>query len=118
MLREALEDVARGIEGLGALALIDRDGMPVHALRSRSEVDLELLAAELLQSARAMAAGHREFAIGDVCQLSVITDRWSVLLQQVADSYYLLLVLPSGVPLGKARYALRRSGQLLESELQ
>ena len=55
--------------------------------------------------------------MGDVQQLSVMTDRLTLMVSAVATDYYLLLVLGPEGNYGKARFELRRARLLLEGDL-
>ena len=55
--------------------------------------------------------------VGEVQQLSVMTDRLTLMVSSVAADYYLLLVLGPEGNYGKARFELRRARLLLEEDL-
>lgn len=109
MFLERLSAVQERIEGALALSLVDRDGIQVEAVSSAPDLDLELLAAEMLAQLKLMAEHQRELGVGRIEQFSVTTDRLSLLVAAISDSYYLLLVLGSGASYGRARYELRRA---------
>ena len=117
MFVERLEQVADRIAGTVALALVARDGIPVESIRRGENVDLDLLAAELMSQVRAVSQNHRELAVGRVRQLSVTTDRLTLMVSSVTDDYYLMLVLDSDDHVGRARFELRRAVLLFEKDL-
>jgi predicted regulator of Ras-like GTPase activity (Roadblock/LC7/MglB family) len=112
-----LSRITNHIEGSLALSLVGRDGMPVESVSSDPDLDLEVLAAELIAQVRAITDNHRELGVGDVQQLSVMTDRLTLMVSSVAADYYLLLVLGPEGNYGRARFELRRARLLLEGEL-
>jgi len=117
MFLEHLSGISNRIEGAVALSLVAKDGMRVESVSSDPNLDLELLAAEMIAQARAISDNHRELEAGEVEHLAVATDRFTLMVSSVATDYYLLLVLgPEGNP-GRARFELRRARLLLESEL-
>jgi predicted regulator of Ras-like GTPase activity (Roadblock/LC7/MglB family) len=117
MFLEQLSLIGNRIEGLIALSLVARDGIAVESVSSDPDLDLEVLAAELIAQARSISDNHRELAVGEVQQFSVTTDRLTVMVGSVADEYYLLLVLGPEGSYGRARFELRRARLLLEEEL-
>lgn len=117
MFREYLNRLSARIEDVVAIALVAKDGMRVDSVNSDPDLDLEALGAELIAQAREISENHRELEVGDVRQLSVITDRATLMVSSVAPDYYLLLVLGPGGNFGRARFELRRARLLLEKDL-
>ena len=117
MFLEHLNRISRRIEGALALSLVARDGMLVESFNSDPDLDLEVLAAELVSQVRSISNNHRELDVGEVQQLSVSTDRLTLMVSSVASDYYLLLVLGPAGNYGKARFELRRARLLLERDL-
>ena len=117
MFLEQLSRISNRIEGAIALSLVARDGIPVESVSSDPDLDLEVLAAELVAQARSISDNHRELDVGEVQQLSVMTDRLTLMVSSVAADYYLLLVLGPEGNYGRARFELRRARLLLEADL-
>ena len=117
MFRELLNRISDRIDGAVALSLVAKDGMPVESFTSNPDLELDVLAAEMIAQARSISSNHRELEVGDVQQLSVSTDRMTLMVSSVASDYYLLLVLGPEGNYGKARFELRRARLLLESHL-
>jgi len=117
MFLDQLSRISNRIDGAVALSLVAKDGIPVESVSSDPDLDLEVLAAELVAQARSISENHRELDVGEVQQLSVMTDRLTLMVSSVAADYYLLLVLGPEGNYGKARFELRRARLLLEEEL-
>lgn len=117
MFLEHLSRISNRIEGVLALSLVAKDGMPVESVSSDPDLDLDVLAAEMVAQARSISDNHRELAVGDVQHLSVTTDRLTLMVSSVAADYYLLLVLGPEGNYGRARFELRRARLLLEGDL-
>jgi predicted regulator of Ras-like GTPase activity (Roadblock/LC7/MglB family) len=71
----------------------------------------------MISQARAISENHRELEAGEVQQLSLTTDRVTLMVSSVTPDYYLLLVLGPGGNYGRARFELRRARLLLEKDL-
>ncbi len=117
MFLERLSQISGRIEGAEALSLVAQDGIPIESVSSRSDLDLDLLAAELVSQARSISSDHRELAVGEVQQFSVTTERYTFIVSSVAKGYYLLLVLGERGIYGRARFELRRARLLFENDL-
>lgn len=117
MFLDQLSRISNRIDGAVALSLVARDGLPIESVSSDPELDLEVLAAELIAQVRSITENHRELDVGEVQQLAVMTDRLTLMVSSVAADYYLLLVLGPEGNYGRARFELRRARLLLEEEL-
>jgi len=117
MFEDRLQDLCSKIQGAVAATLVDRDGITVESHVENGDIDLEALAAELLAQSSTIARDHRELDLGELKQLSVTTDQYTVLLSSLTATYSLLLVLSDGGSYGRARFELRRALIEFESDL-
>lgn len=117
MFLEQLSQISNRIQGALALSLVDADGIPIESVNSQPEIDLELLAAEMVAQVRGMQASYEEMASGGFRQCSITTDELTLVISSIANGYFLLLVLDRDVGLGQARFELRRARWVLEPEL-
>ena len=117
MFVDRLKEISGRIEGALALSIVHSDGMLVESATSRPDLDLEVLAAELMTQVRAISQNHQELAVGNVQHLSVITDKMVMMVTRVAKDYALMLVLDINSNAGKARFELRRSALVFEEDL-
>lgn len=117
MFEDRLRNICGKIQGAVAATLVDHDGITVETHAQNGEIDLEALAAELLAQSNTIARDHRELDLGELQQLSVTTDRYTVLLSSLTGSYSLLLVLNQQGSYGRARFELRRALLQFESDL-
>jgi predicted regulator of Ras-like GTPase activity (Roadblock/LC7/MglB family) len=114
---DQLSRISDRIEGALALSLVAGDGIPIESVSSDPDLDLDVLAAEMVAQARAISANHRELKVGEVQQLAVATDRLTLMVSSVAEGYYLLLVFGPEGSYGRARFELRRARLALEKDL-
>jgi predicted regulator of Ras-like GTPase activity (Roadblock/LC7/MglB family) len=117
MFLERLNRITRRIDGAVALSLVARDGIPVESVNTDPQLDLEVLAAELVSQVRVISDDHKELNVGEVRHLAVSTDRFTLMVTGVAEGYYLLLVLADSGSYGRARFELRRARLLFEPDL-
>ena len=85
MFLERLSTISSRIEGAEALSLVAEDGIPIESVNASNDLDLELLAAELVSQARSISSDQRELAVGEVQQFSVTTDRYTFIVSAVAE---------------------------------
>lgn len=117
MFLERLSKIGNRIQGAVALSLVDEDGISIESINSNPELDLEVLAAELIAQVKTMQGAYSELATGRFRQCSITTDRMTVVVSSLGQGYYLLLVLNREASIGQARFELRRARLLLEPEL-
>ena len=117
MFLDQLSRISNRIDGALALSLVAKDGIPVESFSSDPDLDLDVLAAELIAQVRSITENHRELEVGEVQQFSVTTDRLTLMVSAVATDYYLLLVLGPEGNYGRARFELRRARLSLEADL-
>ncbi len=117
MFLEKLSQISNRVDGILALSLVAKDGIAVESVSSDPDLDLEVLAAELISQARSIAENQRELDAGEVQQFSVTTDRLTLMVSSVAKDYYLLLVLGPEGSYGRARFELKRARLLFEDDL-
>ena len=117
MFTERLQQVSDRLDGVQAISLVAKDGIPVESISADSDLDLEVLAAEFMSQIRAVTQNQQELSVGRVRQFSVMTDKLAVMLGALTEEYYLLLVLATGSNLGRARFELRRAVLLFEEDL-
>lgn len=117
MFIERLSEISNRIDGALALSLVAEDGITVESVSSSPELELDLLTAELITQVKAIAENHRDLAAGEVSQLTVATERMTLMVSSVSDSYYLVLVLAGDGNHGRARFELRRARLALEGDL-
>ena len=117
MFTERLQKICDRVDGALAATLVDGDGITVESVLTNGSLDIEALAAELLAQTQTIARDHRELQMGELRQLSVTTDRYTVLVSSLVSDYSLLLVLGSEGSFGKARYELRRALLQFEPDL-
>ncbi len=117
MFTDRLEKIAGRIEGLQALALVAKDGIPVESVSPGTDLDLEVLVAELMAQVRAISQNHTELSVGQVQHFAVSTDRVGFMISAVSSDYFLLAVLGLSASLGRARFELRRAALLFEKDI-
>jgi predicted regulator of Ras-like GTPase activity (Roadblock/LC7/MglB family) len=118
MLRETLREISERVEGVEAVLLISQDGLVVESVETRSDLDYEMLTAELAALVRAIADNHRELDNGPIQSFRVETDRYQLILSRVNDDFSLLLVTGANSTRGRARFELRRAPLALAAELE
>ena len=109
-LRDRLEDIVSRVQGALAASLVAKDGMPVDSVWDGGDLQLEIVAAEMLAQVQCLADSNDNLGVGPVRLLAVSTSRHTILISAVSADYYLLLVLKPSANYGRARYEMRRAG--------
>ena len=117
MYRERLSRIAARVDGAQALILVSADGMPVEFVTTTPSLDMEMLSAELVSLLRSMGDNQSELDVGPVRALHVETDSAHLLIREVGEGFYLILVMEAGAVLGRARFELRRAPLMFAEDL-
>jgi len=117
VFEERLAGLADRVEGTLAVSLVGRDGLVVQSVTRGEHPDLELLAAEIPERIRVLDRQVPELESAAMRQLTVVSDRYTIMLNAMSDNYFMLLVLRESARLGRARYELRRSALQFREDL-
>ncbi|MCZ6507945.1 MAG: hypothetical protein O7A04_07860 [Acidobacteria bacterium] len=116
MFRQRLNDLREAVSGARAACLAAGDGIVIDSVGGEG-LDLEVLAAEMTSMAKGIGAEQRGLQIGEALRFEIVTDAYGVILTRVGESYYLLLVVEAGHPLGRARFEMRRAALDFQDDL-
>ena len=112
-----LEDVARRVEGIRALAVVGRDGIPLESYGAAAETQLEPVAAEVTGILKHLANEESGLDTGGIRQFSIESSGSILILVSVTSEYYLVVLLSREGNFGRARFEARRAAASLEKEL-
>ncbi len=96
--------------------IIGTDGIPIERLILQPDPNLETIAAEYTTLLRSSLAAASDTGLGELNELSIITETTTTLMVAITREYFLFAVLAPGALVGRARFALRVTGAGLESE--
>jgi len=113
---DALRQVADRVPETQLLIVMGTDGIPIEKLVVRPAANLETVAAEYTSLLKSGVAVAGDTGLGQLKELSVITERMVALLVAITPEYFLFAGLAPGALLGRARFALRVAGIALEKE--
>ena len=113
---DALKKIAARVPETQVLMVMGIDGIPIERLVLKPHANMEAVAAEYTTLLRATVSAAGDTGLGDLRELSVVTDSMTALLVGITGEYFLFAALAPGALAGRARYALRIAGLELESE--
>ncbi len=116
VFRDALEALCGRVDGTLAVSLIALDGIAIETVNGDS-VPLDVMGAELGGFIKSVRLSNTDLNIGDVLQLSLVTEKYITLLSAVTPEYFLLLVLRPDGNYGRARHELAKAKYALREEL-
>jgi predicted regulator of Ras-like GTPase activity (Roadblock/LC7/MglB family) len=119
MFRDSIQKMIERLDPKGGAAgvLMGFDGIPVDSYVRTGGVDVPTIGAEL---AHLLAQIRRSLGLigsGALGDLTLRTDRLTVLIEVLSDGYFLALGLPADANLGKARYLLRILGPEVRAQM-
>ena len=115
---EALRLVSTRVPETQMLMIMGTDGIPIEKLVVRPDPNLEAVAAEYTTLLRASVSASSDTGLGELRELSVVTEKMTAILVSITDEYFLFAALAPGALAGRARFALRLAGMSLKREFQ
>jgi predicted regulator of Ras-like GTPase activity (Roadblock/LC7/MglB family) len=113
---DTLKAVAARVPETQVLMIMGTDGIPIEKLVVRPDPNLEAVAAEYTTLLRASVSAASDTGLGELQELSVVTERMTAVLVAITSEYFLFAALAPGAVVGRARFALRVAGMSLERE--
>ena len=113
---QALRAVAARVPESQLLIIMGTDGIPIEKLVLNPDPNLEAVAAEYTALLRASVSAAGDTGLGELRELSIVTDRMTALLVAITAEYFLFAALAPGALHGRARFALRLAGEGLQQE--
>lgn len=115
---EALRIVSTRVPETQMLMIMGTDGIPIEKLVLRPDPNLEAVAAEYTTLLRASVSASSDTGLGELRELSVVTEKMIAILVSITDEYFLFAALAPDALAGRARFALRLAGMSLKREFQ
>ena len=113
---EALRGVAKRVPETQLLMVMGTDGIPIEKLVVRADPNMDAIAAEYTTLLRASVSAASDTGLGDLRELSIVTEKMVAMLVAITSEYFLFAALAPGAVTGRARFALRLAGLGLEKE--
>ena len=113
---DALKTIAARVPETHVLIVMGTDGIPIDKLVVRPEPNLDAVAAEYTTLLRASLSAAADTGLGDLKELSIVTEKMVAMLVAITSEYFLFAALAPGALTGRARFALRLAGLGLEKE--
>ena len=113
---DALKTIAARVPETHVLIVMGTDGIPIDKLVVRPEPNLDAVAAEYTTLLRASLSAASDTGLGDLKELSIVTERMVALLVAITPEYFLFAALAPDALMGRARFALHTAGLALERE--
>lgn len=98
------------------LMVMGTDGIPIEKLVIRADPNMDAVAAEYTTLLRASVSAAADTGLGDLQELSIVTEKMVAMLVAITSEYFLFAALSPGAITGRARFALRLAGLGLEKE--
>jgi predicted regulator of Ras-like GTPase activity (Roadblock/LC7/MglB family) len=113
---EALRGVAKRVPETQLVMVMGTDGIPIEKLVVRADPNMDAIAAEYTTLLRASVSAAADTGLGDLRELSIVTEKMVAMLVAITSEYFLFAALAPGAVTGRARFALRVAGMGLEKE--
>ena len=104
---DALKGIAGRVPETRVVMVMGTDGIPIEKLVVSPDPNFEAVAAEYTTLLRASLSAASDTGLGDLQELSVITEKMTAMLVSITPEYFLFAALGPGALVGRARFALR-----------
>ena len=113
---ETLKDISDRLGDVQCVLLMGNDGLPIEKITLNKDLNIELLLAEFTTILRNTAQAAAEVEAGNLDEIILLTEQMILLVKAITPEYFLLMVLPQGSNLGRARFELKKARYALEKE--
>ncbi len=113
-----LQGISDRVPETQVVMIMGTDGIPIEKLVVRPDPNLEAVAAEYTTLLRASVSAASDTGLGELRELSVVTEKMTALLVGITGEYFLFAALAPGAITGRARFALRLAGLALQKEFR
>lgn len=104
---ETLSSLLQRIKGAEMVMICGADGMPVESVGTSSLISADDLSAESSQLLNDIMAAIKNLNLGTIGDVSISTEKCTVILRAITDEYYFAVCLKPGGNSGQARFLLR-----------
>jgi len=111
-----LQDIGRRVPGTRLAMILGVDGIPVEKIAEGDEGTLETIAAEYTTLLRASVSAGDDTGLGELSELSVVTQRMTAVLVGITSEYFLFGAFDPDTEVGRARHAIRLAALSLRQE--
>lgn len=116
MFLETLKDIVNRLGDVECILLMGTDGLPIEKVIRNEALNIEMLTAEFTTVLRNTVQTANEVEAGALDEIVLLTDQMVLLLKAITPEYFLMMILPQGANLGRARFELKKARYVLEKE--
>ncbi|MSP16786.1 MAG: hypothetical protein EXR73_09290 [Myxococcales bacterium] len=121
MFKEALQGIVENVDGGLAGLVMGFDGIAVDSFtragRGQPGVDVNTMGMEFSFVLGQVRKAAQVLELGDLGEVSIRTERMTLVVRVLTPQYFLALVLAPDGNLGKGRYLMRLAAPRLQQEL-
>ncbi|MFY9269346.1 MAG: hypothetical protein WAO55_06310 [Candidatus Manganitrophaceae bacterium] len=115
--KESLKKISEKIDDIRGVAIADKDGIIVEEYRVDPSIDLGSMVAEFGALWPGIEKAGQSTELGASQEMTVLTDKGTILVRKVNSEYFLLLAAGSDKSFGKGRFLLRLEAGAISEEL-
>jgi predicted regulator of Ras-like GTPase activity (Roadblock/LC7/MglB family) len=116
MLAQTLKEIASRLPEIDCILLMGLDGLSIEKVVQNESINIELLIAEYTTILRNTMHTSQEVSAGKLDEVIIVSDKMILLMKAITSEYFVLMILPEGGNLGKARFELKKAKYSLEKE--
>ncbi len=115
---EVVEKAVEETQGGLAAVIMARDGISIsNYVKPEAGMDLETLGIEYANLLSEVARSSEAMQAGRLLEMTLETDRYTTIIRNITDEYFMALIMAPRANLGKGRFILRVSSPSILKEL-
>jgi len=115
--KEGLQRIAEKVDDLLGVAIVDGEGILVQEVKSDPSFDVISLVAEYSAFLKAANKASVSMDLGPSCEITVITQKMTIIIKKINDGYFLFLAAESPKNIGKGRFFMKKEAAAFVEDL-
>jgi predicted regulator of Ras-like GTPase activity (Roadblock/LC7/MglB family) len=116
MFSEILKDIVERLKDVECILLMGLDGLSIEKIVTNEAINVDLLIAEFTGILRNTMQTCQEVGGGKLDEMMILSDKTVILMKAITSEYFLMMMIPEGGNLGRARFEMKKAKYILEKE--
>ena len=115
--KSVLNEVVQSVEGTIGIGLVGLDGIAIEQISVKDDFDITTVGAEYSSIIKSAQKASRDFGLGKTLEILITTEKATMIMMTVGDSYFLALAVTIEGNLGRGRLEMKKTIPKLAGEL-
>ena len=115
--KKILEETLSNVDGAIGAGLVGMDGIVIDQISKNSSFDINAVGAEYSSIIKNAMRASSNFGLGNTAEILITTDKATMIMMMVGQSYFVTLAINLEGNLGRGRLELKKAIPKFEKEL-